>query len=123
MAELLATFLVLVLNARRVGKIGAEVMAGARLQRLAILHHRLDAPGLHRTGKALVLGLFASDHRQRQVILGAGAVHFQRAVRFGQRIGAVGMGGMAFLPQEFGGAQEHTGAHFPTDHVGPLVGQ
>ena len=28
---------------------------------------------------------------------------------------------MTFLPKEFGGAEEHTGTHFPTEYVGPLV--
>ena len=30
---------------------------------------------------------------------------------------------MAFLPEEFRGAQEHARAQFPADHVGPLVQQ
>ncbi len=32
-----------------------------------------------------------------------------------------GMGGVPFLPQEFGSAEKQTGAHFPTHHVCPLV--
>ena len=31
------------------------------------------------------------------------------------------MGGVAFLPEEFGGAQEKAGAHFPAHDVAPLV--
>src|SRR3546814_2501457 len=31
------------------------------------------------------------------------------------------MGGVPFLPEEFAGPQEHTGAHFPADDIGPLV--
>ena len=30
---------------------------------------------------------------------------------------------MAFLPQEFSGAQEGTGTHFPANDIGPLVDQ
>ena len=33
------------------------------------------------------------------------------------------MRGVAFLPQEFGGAQEHARAQLPADDVGPLVHQ
>jgi hypothetical protein len=31
------------------------------------------------------------------------------------------MGGVPFLPEELGGAQEQPGAHLPAHHVGPLV--
>ena len=33
------------------------------------------------------------------------------------------MGGVAFLPQELGSAEEHTGSHLPTHDVGPLVAE
>ncbi len=33
------------------------------------------------------------------------------------------MGRVAFLPEEFGRAQEHACAHFPPHHVSPLVDQ
>ena len=32
-----------------------------------------------------------------------------------------GVGGVAFLPEELGGAEEQPGAHLPADDVGPLV--
>ena len=104
-------------------EIGAEIVAGARLKRLAVLHHRLDRPGLDRAGKALVLGLLAGDHRERKVLLGAGAVHLERAVGLGERILAGLVRGVAFLPEELAGAQEHPRAHLPAHHVRPLVGE
>ena len=35
----------------------------------------------------------------------------------------VGVGGVAFLPEEFRGAQEQPRAHLPAHHIGPLVDQ
>ncbi len=33
------------------------------------------------------------------------------------------MGAVAFLPEEFGSTQEHTGTHLPAHHIGPLVAE
>ena len=122
-AELLGAFAILILDAGGMGEIGAEVMRGPRLQRLAVLHHRLDRPCFDRAGETLVLGLLARDHGERQIILGASAVHFERAVGFRQGLFAVLVRSVAFLPEEFAGAQEHPRAHLPAHHIGPLVGE
>ncbi len=98
-------------------------MAGAGLQRLAVLHHCLDRPGFDRAGETFVLGLLARDHREREIFLGAGAIHFERAVGFRERILPALVRGVAFLPEEFAGAQEHPRAHLPAHHIGPLVGE
>ena len=36
---------------------------------------------------------------------------------------AGGVGGVPLLPEELGSAEEETGAHLPTDHIGPLVAE
>ena len=121
MRQALAAFAVLVLDARSLREIGAEIMAGARLQRLAVLHHRLDRPGLDRARETLVLGLFAGHHRQREVLVGESAIDLEHGKRVLFGLSLFGMRGMAFLPQEFAGAQEHARAHFPAHDIGPLV--
>ena len=47
----------------------AEVVAGAALQGLAVLHHRLDGVGRLRTGKLLFIGLAALDNRDGEILL------------------------------------------------------
>ena len=121
MRQALAAFAVLVLDAASLREIGAEIMAGARLQRLAVLHHGFDRPGFDRAREALVLRLFTGNHRQREVFVRKGAIDLEHGQRVALCLGFVGMRRMAFLPQEFAGAQEHAGAHFPTHDIGPLV--
>ena len=122
-AQRLLALAVLVLDAGGRGETGAKVMAGAGLQRLAVLHHRLDRIGRDRAREPLVLGLFAGHHRHCQHLLGKYPVHFERAQRLGHRIVTVGVGGVAFLPEEFACSQEHPRTHFPAHDIGPLVGQ
>ena len=47
----------------------AEVVAGAALQGLAVLHHGFDGIGSLRTGELLLIGLAALDNRDGQVLL------------------------------------------------------
>src|SRR5690606_18434806 len=101
MGELLAPLAVLEADIGGLGEAGAEVMRGAGLERLAVLHHCLDRPSADGAGKALVLGLLASDYRERDVFLGEGAVHLERAHRLLQRVLASLVRGVAFLPEEF----------------------
>ena len=54
-------------------------------------------------------------------VLGEVGIHVEHPVGFLQRLGFGGVGGVAFLPEELGGAQEQPGAQFPADDVGPLV--
>ena len=105
----------------RAGEIGAEEVAGARLERLAVLHHRLDRVGRDGTGEALVLGLLASDDVDREAGLGKFAVHLEHLQRLVARLVGGGVSSMALLPEELAGAQEHPRAHLPADNVGPLV--
>ena len=63
------------------------------------------------------------DHRHRHVVFGEVGVDPQHLHRFVDRFLARGVGGVSFLPEEFGRAQEQPRPHFPADDVGPLVDQ
>ena len=103
------------------GEVRAEVVRGAGLQRLAVLHHRLDRIGVDGAGEALVRGLLAGDHRHRQHVFGELAIDVEHLQRLGHGLVAVGVRGVALLPEELRGAQEQARAHLPAHDVGPLV--
>ncbi len=109
------------LDVEGLAEVLAEIVAGAGLQGLAVLHHRLDAEGLERARELLVVGLLAADHRHRQHLFGEVAVDVEHLQDLGHRLVVAGVGGVALLPEELGGAQEEAGAHLPAHHVGPLV--
>ena len=121
MRELLIAFFILIFDAGCLGKASAEIMRRAGLQRFTILHHRFDAVGGNRAGKAFIFRLLTGHNGHGQRTFGKGAVHFQCAHGFLHRVIAVHMGRMPFLPQKLAGAQEHTCPHFPAHNIGPLV--
>ena len=96
--KLLAAVLILIFDARCFGKAGAQIMRRTGLQRFAVLHHRFDAVCCNGAREAFILRLFAGYHRHGQRALGKGTIHFKRAHRFLHRIGAIGVGGVPFLP-------------------------
>src|SRR3546814_4208671 len=67
-----------------------------------------------------MLGLLARDHGHREAILREIAIEIENLERFGARFVGAGVRGMAFLPQEFGGAQEHPRAHRSEEHTSEL---
>src|SRR3546814_15688515 len=81
----------LVLRSR---EIGAEEVRGARLERLAVLHHRFDRPGFDRAGETFMLGLLARDHGHREAILREIAIEIENLERFGARFVGAGVRGM-----------------------------
>ena len=103
------------------GEVLPEEVRSSRLQRFAILHHRLDAIGVHRAGESLALSLLALDDGHRHPVLREIRVNLEHLQGFHHRLVAVGMGGVAFLPEELGGAQEKSRAHFPAHNIRPLV--
>ena len=109
------------LLARR--EILAEEMAGARLQRLAILHHRLDGERLLGARKALARGLLALDDRHREPVFREPGIDVEHAQRFLDRLVACRVRRVALLPKELRGAQEQPRPHFPADDVRPLIDQ
>ena len=120
-AEFQVAAVALVADVLGAGEAGAQIVRGAGLQRLAVLHHRFNGIGGFRAGEAFVLGLLAGDHRHGEHGLGELPVHFQRLKRGGQGVLAADVGGMPLLPEEFRSAQEQARAHLPADHIGPLV--
>ena len=105
------------------GEVLTQEVAGACLQGLAVLHHGFDTEGVEGTGEALVGALVAFDDGDSHVFFHKIGVDVEHATGFLLGLLAGGVGGVALLPEELGGAEEHAGAHLPTDHVGPLVAE
>ena len=122
-AELLDPGRVRVLDAEGLGEVGAEEVRGAGLQRLAVAHHALDGVGPYRAGEPLPRGLLALDDRDRRDVAGERLVEVERHQRLAHRVGLVDVGGVALLPEELRGAQEHPRPQLPPHDVGPLVEQ
>ena len=110
-------------HVERLGKAVAEVVARAGLQRLAVVHHGLDGVGLFRARKALLLGLFALEDRDGEVLLAEGRVDVQHAQGLLHRLLGGGVDGVALLPPELTAAQEWTSGLFPAHDRAPLVVQ
>ncbi len=117
------SFLVLEGHVKRLGKVLAQVVAGAGLDRAEVLRHRLDGVGVVGTGELLTVALDSRNHRHRHPVLGKGAIDIEdgQAFLLGFLVG--GVGGVPFLPQKLGGTQKQAGAQFPAHHVRPLVDQ
>ena len=98
-------------------------MRRARLDRFAILDHRLDAKRLHGAGKALSFGLLATDHGYRQILASKGLVNAEHRHRFLPGLRFRLMRGVAFLPKEFDRAKKHSRPQLPANDVRPLVEQ
>ena len=110
-----------VLDIVGLGEVGAEVVAGAGLQGLAVLHHGLHAVGRARAGELLLVALAAHEHGHGQLILGHLAVDVEHAHGLLLRLPGGGVDGVALLPEEFAGAKEGARALFPAHHAAPLV--
>ena len=96
-------------------------MAGAGLQRLAVVHQRLNGVSCLRTGELFLLRLLPLDHRDRQ--------HFFTEIRidvqhpYGPFLCLLcgRMGRVAFLPEKFPGAQEGSCGLLPAHDGAPLI--
>ena len=108
-------------HVERLGEVLAQEVGGAGLQGFAVLHERLDAVRVLGAREALALGLHALDDGHRHEVLREVGVDLEHLLGFfdGLVLGRVGR--VAFLPEEFCGAQEQARAHLPAHHVGPLV--
>ena len=111
-------------DVERFGEVLPQVVRRACLQGAAVLHHGFDAVGAQGAGELLAVSFEAAQDRQGHFFfdeVGVDVIEDHQGFRFG--LGFGGMDGVAFLPEEFGGAQEWAGAHFPTHDIGPLVNQ
>ena len=105
------------------GKAVAEIVAGARLKGLPVVHHALHAVGVLRTGELLLLGLAALGHGHSQVVLAEIGVEVQNPDRLLHSLLCGGVHGVALLPQEFPVAEEGTAGLFPAQDAAPLIVQ
>ena len=74
-------------------------------------------------GKRSLSDFSPREDRDRQMIAHEGFVDVEHLLRLGARFGFGFVHGVAFLPEEFRGAQEQARAHFPAHDIGPLVDQ
>ena len=105
------------------GEVLPQVMAGARLERLAVAHHGLDAEAGKRPFEALLVALAPGDNGDGRLVDREIRIHVQHAHRLGERVFVRGVGGVAFLPQKLHRAQKQARAQLPAHHVRPLVEQ
>ena len=96
-------------------------MARAALQRLAVLHHRLDGIRCARAGKFFLFALLAAVNRNREVLLAEVTVNVQHLHRLLLRLLGGGVDGVTLLPEELGRAQERAGRLLPAHDGAPLV--
>ena len=114
-------FLILILNAKGLGKTVSKVVGCGRLQGLAVMHHCLNGIGGLGTGKLVTLGLLSADDREGEFLLIEVGVDIQHALCL--LLGLLGRGveRMALLPEEFSGAEERAGGLLPPYDGNPLV--
>ena len=110
-------------DASGLGKILTEEMRGSGLNGFAVLNHRLDAISAKRAGEAFALAFLAGENRQRQKVPRECLINAQHFHRLLFRLFAGLVGGVALLPEEFGGAEKQAWTHFPADDIRPLVQQ
>ena len=106
---------------KTLGKVLAEEVRCTALQGFAILHHCFNRVGVYRTGKALSLAFFSTDDGNCNHVLRKIGIDVEHFLGHFACLFLSSVGGVAFLPQKFRGAEERTGSHFPTHHVAPLV--
>ena len=99
----------------------AEVVARAALQSNAVVHHRLNGVGRHSACKLFFLGLLAGHSRNGEHVLVELLVGVQHAHGLFHGLFCGFVHGVAFLPQELGGAQERTRRFLPAHNGAPLV--
>ena len=109
------------LDAERAGEAVAEVVAGAGLQGLAVMHEGLDRVGRLGAGEFLLVRLAAADDRDCQEVLQEIRIDVQHELRALLGLLRRCMGGVAFLPQELAGAKERTRGLLPSHNRAPLV--
>ena len=114
-------FFIRVLNTEGFRKTVPKVMAGTGLQRLSVMHQRLDGISSFCSGKFFLIGLASLYYRDRQHLFTEVCIDIQHLDRPFFSLLCGGMGGMALLPQEFTGAQERTGSFFQSYDRTPLI--
>ena len=119
--ELLLVLHALEGDVERLGEVLPQEVAGAGLERLAVLHHRLDAERVDRAGELLPLGLGPDQHGHRHELLGESLVDADHLVRFVLGFLLRRVRGVPLLPEELGRSEEQARPHLPAHDVAPLV--
>ncbi len=105
------------------GEILPQKMAGARLKSAAVLHQCFNAQGVNRSWKFLPVALGTGQDRHGHPLFSKGFVDVEDLAGLLFRLRLGGMGGVSFLPEKLRGPKKQPGAHFPADHVAPLVNE
>src|SRR5437588_390028 len=111
----------LVLHGERLGEVLPQVVRRPRLERLVVLHQRLQRVRAQRARELLALRLQPGDHRHRHPLLLERAVHAEHLSRLGLRLRLGRVRGMSLLPQKLGGAEKQPGPTPPAHDVASLV--
>ena len=110
-------------DVKGLGEAVAEVVAGAGLEGLVVVHHALHGVGLLRAVELLLVGLAALEDGHGQHVLHEVRVDVQHPHGLFPGLFGGGVHGVALLPQELPVAQEGAGGLFPPQHAAPLVVQ
>ena len=108
-------------NVKGFGEAVTEIVAGAGLEGLVVVHHALHGIGLLSAVEFFLLGLAAPDDGHGQVILHKVRVDIQHLHGLFPGLFLCGMHGMALLPQKLPVAQEGTAGLLPPQDGAPLV--
>ena len=106
---------------KRTGKAVTEIVAGAGLEGLAVVHHALHGIGLLGTVELLLIRLAASDHGHGQHVLQEIGIDVQHPHGLFPGLLGGGVHGVALLPQELPVAQEGAAGLLPAQDGAPLV--
>mmetsp|Transcript_20005 Transcript_20005/g.41065 ORF Transcript_20005/g.41065 Transcript_20005/m.41065 type:complete len:285 (-) Transcript_20005:676-1530(-) len=118
---LLLSFRILERHIKRLPETLPQEMRSSALQGPSILHESLDRECLLSSGESLRWAFGTLYDRHGEEVFAEFRVLVEHGFGVVKGTFGGGVGGVAFLPKEFGGAEERTGAHFPSHDVGPLV--
>ena len=108
-------------NIKGPGKAIPEVVGGARLEGLPVVHHALHGIGLLGAVELFFVGLASLHHRHGQHIFHEVGIEVQHPLCLLPGLGLSGVHGVALLPQKFPVAEEGPGGLLPAEHRTPLV--
>src|SRR6201987_4397356 len=108
---------------KRLGEILAKVVRRAKLQRLAVSHHRFKRLRRVRPRELPGIRFAPRNHWYGSFIPRKIRINVPHLSRFRFRLFGGGMSGVTLLPEEFEGAQEKLRAKLPAHHAVPLIDQ
>ena len=106
-------------DVERLGEVLPQIMRSARLQALAVVHHRLHAEGGDGAGELFFFRLPAREHGDGEAGLGEFLIDAEHLHRLFHRLFFAGVGGVAFLPQKIRWCAGRGGWSFPSGRRSP----